>query len=51
MDNKAGADYSGWPDRLYIVGVDGKIAFKGKPGPGGFNVKEMTAELERILKK
>jgi hypothetical protein len=28
--------YAGWPDRLYVVGVDGKISFKGAPGPMGF---------------
>jgi Iodothyronine deiodinase len=50
MDNKTNTDYSGWPDRLYIVGKDGKIAYKGGPGPRGFNVKEMSGELEKLLK-
>lgn len=50
MDNKTNTDYSGWPDRLYVVGKDGKIAYKGRPGPGGFNVKEMSDALEKLLR-
>lgn len=51
MKNSVNAVYAGWPDRLYIVGKDGKIAYKGKPGPRGFNVKEMTERLDGLLKK
>jgi hypothetical protein len=43
MDNKTNADYAAWPDRLYIIGKDGKVAYKGGPGPGGFRVNEMTS--------
>ena len=50
LDNKTEAAYAGWPDRLYIVGADGKIAYKGGPGPRGFSVKEMEAKLAEILK-
>jgi type I thyroxine 5'-deiodinase len=46
-DNKVNAAYSGWPDRLYVVGKDGRIAYKGGPGPGGFK----PAEVEAWLKK
>jgi hypothetical protein len=46
-DNKVNAAYAGWPDRMYVVGVDGKIAYKGGPGPGGFK----PAEVEEWLKK
>jgi type I thyroxine 5'-deiodinase len=46
-DNKVNAAYSAWPDRLYVVGKDGKVAYKGGPGPGGFK----PAELEAWLKK
>lgn len=51
MDNRVERDYAGWPDRLYIVSKEGKIAYKGRPGPRGFDVKEMAAELEKLLKK
>jgi len=36
MDNAVNRAYAGWPDRLYIVDKDGKIAVKGAPGPAGF---------------
>ncbi len=40
-DNQVNTAYAGWPDRLYVVGVDGRIAYKGGPGPGGFKVNEV----------
>lgn len=46
-DNKVNHAYAGWPDRFYIVGIDGKIAFRGAQGPGGFK----PAEVEEWLKK
>lgn len=46
-DNRVNAVYGAWPDRLYIVGVDGKIAYQGGPGPGGFKV----SEIEKWLKE
>lgn len=46
-DNKVNQAYAGWPDRFYVVGVDGKIAYKGDQGPGGFK----PAEVEDWLKK
>lgn len=49
VDNKTATDYAAWPDRLYIVGADGKIAYKGGLGPGGFKVSEMAAELAKVL--
>lgn len=50
LDNKVGEAYAAWPDRLYIVGKDGKIYFKGDPGPKGFKVSEMAGKLEELLK-
>jgi hypothetical protein len=46
-DNRVNYDYAAWPDRLFVVGVDGKIAYRGGPGPGGFRV----AEVEEWLRK
>jgi hypothetical protein len=44
-DNAVNIAYAGWPDRFYIVGVDGKIAYRGGPGPGGFKPGEVEAWL------
>jgi hypothetical protein len=45
-DNQVNANYAGWPDRFVIVGLDGKVAFMGKPGPSGFKPPEVQAWLE-----
>ena len=49
IDNKVGNAYSGMPDRLYLVGRDGKIAFKGDRGPAGFKPSELGAAIEAEL--
>ncbi len=45
MDDKIARDYAAWPDRIYIIGTDGKVRYKGKPGPGGFNSSEAEQAL------
>jgi hypothetical protein len=49
MDNKVEEDYSGWPDRLYLVRKDGRISFKGAPGPAGFRPAELEAAIRKEL--
>jgi hypothetical protein len=49
MDNKTEQDYTGWPDRLYLVGKDGRIAYKGAPGPRGFQPAELETAIRRDL--
>jgi len=46
LDDAVNKTYSAWPDRIYVVGSDGKIAYKGAPGPRGFRADE----LEQFLK-
>ena len=45
MDNSCEAAYAGWPERYYLIDQSGKVAFKGKPGPGGFRPKQFRAYL------
>lgn len=49
IDNRVEAAYSAKPDRLYLVGRDGKIAFAGGRGPFGFRVPELTAAIDKEL--
>jgi len=49
-DNQVNNAYAGWPERLYVIGTDGKIAYKGGPGPGGFKVAEVEEWLKKNLK-
>ncbi len=41
IDNRVGTAYAAWPDRLYLVGLDGKLAYAGKQGPFGFSPNEL----------
>ena len=49
IDNRTERAYTGWPDRLYIVGTDGRIQFKSKPGPYGFSTSDLEKRLNEIL--
>ncbi len=51
IDNKVGSAYSGFPDRLYLIGVDGKIAFKGARGPFGFKPSDLENAIKKISAK
>ena len=49
IDNRTERAYTGWPDRLYIVGTDGRIKFKSAPGPFGFSTKDLEQALSGML--
>lgn len=51
MNDTVEKAYQGWPDRIYIVGKDGKIAYKGARGPAGFKPKEAEEALKKLLGK
>ena len=38
FDNRVESAYTGWPDRLYLIGKGGRVLYKSKPGPfAGFD--------------
>jgi len=47
MDNHAEKLYAGWPERIYVIEPDGRIAYKGEPGPFGFHPEELAAWLAK----
>ena len=49
LDNAVASVYGGWPDRLYLVGGDGRIAYQGGEGPFGFEPAALAAAIEREL--
>lgn len=51
LDDKANKDYGGWPDRLYLVGKDGKLAYAGGRGPFEFRPDEWAEAIEKELAK
>ena len=46
FSNSTEKAYTGWPDRLYVIDREGRVACKTKPGPFGFHPEE----VERTLK-
>ena len=48
FDNSTEIAYTGWPDRLYVIDRDGRIAFKAQPGPFGFQPVEMARTLQQL---
>jgi len=45
-DNHVERAYTGWPDRLYVIDTNGKIAYKSKAGPFGFKPEEVESSLK-----
>ena len=46
LDDAASKAYAAWPDRLFLIGTDGKVLYRGGPGPFGFH----PLELERAIR-
>ena len=51
MDDLVNHAYAGWPTRLYLVGLDGKIVYAGSQGPIGMKPKELKAAIADYLNK
>src|SRR5579859_7878165 len=43
--NSTESAYTAWPDRIYLIDRNGKVAFKSKPGPFGFKPADLQAAL------
>ena len=41
--------YTGWPDRLYVIDRNGRVAFKSTPGPFGFKPEAMEVALKSVI--
>ena len=51
IDNRVGRAWGGWPDRLYIIDRVGRVAYRGGPGPFGFNPREMEQSLVLLMEQ
>ena len=49
FDDATDTAYNGWPDRLYVIDRDGRVAYKSAPGPFGFKPDEMERALTATL--
>jgi hypothetical protein len=50
MDNSVERRYTGWPDRLMLIDIDGRLVFKTEPGPFGFEPAQLQAALLRLVR-
>lgn len=51
MDDAVNRRWQGWPDRLYVVGKDGRVAYAGGRGPFLFAPDAMEGVLQRLVPK
>jgi type I thyroxine 5'-deiodinase len=49
LANSTERAYTAWPDRLYVIDREGRVAYKSKPGPFGFKPAEVEKTLQNIL--
>jgi len=48
MDNNANIAFDAWPERLYVL-RDNKVAFKGGPGPFGYDIDTLEEWLTKNI--
>jgi len=46
--NSTEGAYTAWPDRIYLIDGQGRVAYKSRPGPFGFNADQLAAALSRL---
>ena len=49
MDDAVARAYAGMPERLYLIGADGNVAYKGGIGPMFFRPAEWEAAIDTLL--
>jgi hypothetical protein len=49
LENSTDLKYYALPDRLYLIGRDGRMAYRGAPGPFGFVATELERAIEDYL--
>ena len=49
IDDTVASAYGAMPDRLYLVGRDGRVAFQGEKGPRGFRPEELEVAIRQEL--
>jgi len=49
IDDAAGLAFGAWPERIYIIGRDGTVRYRGGLGPFGFHTDEAEKALGSLL--
>jgi hypothetical protein len=50
LENRVERDYTGWPDRLYLIGADGNVRFKSEAGPFGFHPDGLAGAIKHEIR-
>lgn len=48
-DNTVEQQYTGWPDRMFLIDREGKVVYKSEPGPFGFHPVELETALRKLV--
>lgn len=48
LDDAVSIAYAAWPDRLYLVDLEGRIAYHGGRGPFGFDPDGLEAAIRTL---
>ena len=49
MDDAVMTAYAAHPDRMYLVGVDGRVVYAGGRGPWGFKPAELKRAIDEVF--
>jgi hypothetical protein len=49
MDDAVSDALAAWPERIYVVDSDARLAYTGGPGPFAFDPDEAFAVLDELL--
>ena len=50
MEDTTAWNYAAFPDRLYVIAADGRVAYQSGRGPWGFLPAEMRDALADLIK-
>jgi peroxiredoxin len=49
--NSTEKNYTAWPDRIYLIDQQGRVAYKSMPGPFGFHTRDLATALSRMMQR
>jgi hypothetical protein len=49
MENTTERNYTAWPDRIYLIDEEGRVAFKSEAGPFGFKTESLSDALQHLF--
>ena len=48
MDDGVMIAYAAWPERLYLIDINGQVIYASGPGPWGFKPDELGDAIEQL---